>query len=322
MARPNLLVLAIILALAAQAQGAPRPLAVVAYRPEGTAGKLISLPVSVDGATPRWFVLDSGAPRSAVDVRLATELKLALLKVTREGGTGHGTVAAGHPGPIRLGIGGVTLPVADPLTLDMASVPIQADDRGLVGSELFTAFVVQVDPIRRTLALYDPGSFRPDAGDVKLPLGVDPEHRRFYLGAVLRVRPGLVVSHRLRIDTGSEDSVDDPIVAQALKTTRTASATGWGPTSRACPASTTPSRSAPIASTVSGVQAVICLRWGWSCYGASWSPMTRPTKPSISGLPPPCASRSRHHRRGLPLRNVAFLADVRSPFWARSVMTF
>ena len=228
MARSNLLVPAVVLSLATQAQGASVPLATVPYRPDGTAEKLISLPVSVDGAAPRWFVLDSGAPRSALDTRLAAELKLAPLEVTREGGTGHGTVAAGHPGPTRLGIGGVTLLVTDPLTLDLAGVPIQPTDRGLVGSELFTAFVVRVDPVRRTIALYNPSSFRPDMGSIKLPLHVDAEHRRFYVDAVLHVRPGLVVAHRLRVDTGSEDSVDDPIVAEAFKTTKTRLGNGLG----------------------------------------------------------------------------------------------
>lgn len=227
MARPLLPLLAAPLIVSASVP-ATSPLATIAYRPDGTAGKLIAIPVAVNGAVPRWFVLDTGAPRSALDTRLAAELKLTPARMTREGGTGRGTVAAGHPGALVLTVGGVRLPVNDPLTLDLAGVPISKTDRGLVGSELLSHYVVRIDPVQHRLALFDPRRFRPEPGDVRLPLGIDAEHRRFYINAALHVRPGMTVRHRLRIDTGSEDSIDDPIVRQARQVTTTQLGNGLG----------------------------------------------------------------------------------------------
>ena len=228
MPAPKKLLLATSLLLGAHPAPNSAPLATVSYRSDGTAKKLISLPVSVYGAPARWFILDTGAPRSALDNRLARDLKLQPVKTTREGGTGHGTVPAGHLRPLRLTIGKVSLPVADPLMLDMANVPIGPDNRGLIGSELLSAYVVQIDPTHHTVSIFDPSTFQPRRGDVRLPLGVDGERRRFYLDAVLQVRPGLTVTHRLRIDTGSEDSVDDPIVKQARRVTATQLGNGLG----------------------------------------------------------------------------------------------
>lgn len=170
--------------VSASTQPRVEPLTTITYRADGTAGKLITIPVRVNGAAPRWFVLDTGAPRSALDGRLAAELKLGSIRTSREGGTGHGTVAAGHPAPFDLSIGSVRLHVADPLTLDFAQVPISKEDRGLVGSELISSYVVRIDPVSRRLSIFDPRSFKPSPGDVRLPLGVDAERRRFYLDAV------------------------------------------------------------------------------------------------------------------------------------------
>jgi hypothetical protein len=226
--RPARLFLAVPFLLAGAAKADAVPLSEIPYRPDGTGGKLIALPVSLNGAAPHWFVLDTGAPRSAIDTRLAAELKLAPASITQEGGTGHGKVAAGHPGPVVLTIGTVSLPVSDPLTLDLATVPINSEDRGLVGSELLAKYVVRIDPIRHLLQVYDAGRFHPQADDVELPLGIDEEHRRFYVDAVLHVRAGLTVKHRLRIDTGSEDSIDDPIVKEAANVTATQLGNGLG----------------------------------------------------------------------------------------------
>ena len=208
--------------------GGSGPLLDIPYRSDGTAGKLITLPVSVNGAAPRPFVLDTGAPRSALDPRLAEELRLPSARSSQEGGTGHGTVEAGHPGPLQLAIGKLAFSVDDPLTLSLKEVPVAREDRGLIGSELISRYVVRIDPVFKRVQVFNPSRFKPGKADVALPLGIDGEGRRFYVAAKLHVRPGLTVEHRLRIDTGSEDSVNDPIVGQAKKTTATTLGNGIG----------------------------------------------------------------------------------------------
>jgi hypothetical protein len=189
------------------------PLTVIPYNPDGTSGNLITIPVSVNGGTPQWFSVDTGAPESVIDKRLADEMGLSSRSTTRISGTGAGTVPAGHVGTQKLTVGRISLHLSDPLILDLKGLPINQHDRGLVGSELFERYVVRLDPIHHTLAVFDPRTFRPNARDAVVPLSTDG--RRLYLNATLLVRPGLKVVHRLRIDTGSEDTVDDPIVSRS-----------------------------------------------------------------------------------------------------------
>ena len=207
-------------------QNCQLPLTVIHYRTDGTDHKLMTIPVSVNGSAPSWFVVDTGAPQSAFDTRLATDLGLAAKTTTQIGGTGHGTVPAGHPGPQTLGMGSLSLRVPDPQILDLKGVPISADDRGLVGSELFERYVVTVDTVHHSLSVFDPKTFKPDPHAVSLPVYTDG--KRLYLEATIFVKPGLKVIHRLRIDTGSEDSVDDPIVKEARTTQATTLGNGLG----------------------------------------------------------------------------------------------
>jgi hypothetical protein len=86
--------------------------------------------------------------------------------------------------------------------------------------------VVRIDGAKRTLTLYDPASFRPDGHGAALPLSTDGS--RLYLEATLWIRPGLKVVHKLRIDTGSEDSVNDPAVKLARVVQKTRLGNGLG----------------------------------------------------------------------------------------------
>jgi len=198
----------------------------IPYRRDGTAGKLIDIQVSVGGHAPQWFCVDTGAPHTVIDRRLADQLGLNAGPTTQLSGTGHGTVAAGHPGPQTLRIGAVSFASDDPTVVELKDVPINGEDRGLLGSELFEHYVVRIDGTRQTLTIFDPKTFQPDRRDTAVPLSTDGS--RLYVDATLSVRPGLKVKHRLRIDTGSEDSVDDPIVKQARTTQKTRLGNGLG----------------------------------------------------------------------------------------------
>jgi hypothetical protein len=202
------------------------PLATIAYRADGTDKRLLTIPVYLNDRGPFWFCVDTGAPQSVIDSRLAEQLHIDVSTSSEIHGTGQGTVTAGHPGPQQLRIGAVRLTVHDPVTLDLSTVPIDRGDRGLVGSELFERYVVTIDPMRRELSIYDPARFRPESTDEVLAMTGDG--KRLYVTAKLFVRPGLVVEHSLRIDTGSEDSVNDPIVRESTTTRSTTLGNGLG----------------------------------------------------------------------------------------------
>jgi hypothetical protein len=202
----------------------PAPVAAIPYRLDG---KLLDFQVSINGYAPVWFCLDSGAPHSVIDPRLAKILGLTVTPGGSVTGTGAGAVATGHVGPVTMTLAGAPpIPVADPWVIDLSGVPFAKDTLGLVGHELFANYVVRLDPLHGTLYLFDPKTFAQGPGGTTLPLIV--ENGKLFLEVGLDVNPQLRVRHKLRIDTGSEESVNDPIVAQARETRVTTLGQGLG----------------------------------------------------------------------------------------------
>jgi hypothetical protein len=87
--------------------------------------------------------------------------------------------------------------------------------RSLVGAELFEKFVVKIDPLESAFSVFDPVSFQYTGNGVSIPLVV--EGGKLFLEADLEVPAGKTVTHKLRIDTGSESSVNDEIVKQSAE---------------------------------------------------------------------------------------------------------
>jgi len=201
----------------------PAPLAVIHYWPDG---KLMCVPVRVNGSAPARFCIDSGARHSVIEPRLAAQLGLKALGQGHTTGTGQGAVPLATLEPVMLNVGGVRVHVDAPWRIDLSSVPIAKDTRGLLGFEAFDQYVLRFDPVQRTVAFFDRAHFTPPASGTVLPLIV--QNRGMYLDARLDVKPGLSVTHRLRIDLGSGESVNDEIVREAKVTRKTPLGGGLG----------------------------------------------------------------------------------------------
>jgi hypothetical protein len=201
---------------------APRPLAVIPIRPDG---HLMVLPVEIAGRQ-EWFTWDSGAPHLIIDPRLAKAIALSERQAGNVTGTGKGPVGIIHAAPVEIAIGGVRFTADDPWIIDLAGVPIPADIRGLIGADLLNRYVVQMNSQNHTLSLFAAGTYRPGRHETALPLIA--KDGKFYIDVALTVKPGLTVTHRLRIDTGSEESVNDPIMGEAPETRRTKLGGGLG----------------------------------------------------------------------------------------------
>ena len=206
--------------LAATPNGS-RPVAVVKYQLDD---KIILLPVSIRGRSV-WFAFDSGARHVIIDPRLARELRLKILRADTTRGAGVGEVPMQHSEAVSLRLGSATIRGDDPWIIDLSKVPIDKRVRGLVGPELLSQYVVQIDPRSREIKLFDPARFKTPRADA-VPLLVEGD--RLFTMATLDVKPGLSVTHKLRVDTGSGDSVNDPIVVQAKETRVTTLGNGLG----------------------------------------------------------------------------------------------
>lgn len=186
-----------------------RPLGSLEYRRDG---KLIMAEVRINGAGPYWFIVDSGASRSVIDPRLASELGLKIASQSSVTGTGTGAVAAAIAEPLRIALGGADY-ASEPYVIDLSGAPLPKEVRGLVGSELFARHVVRLDPTNRRLDWYAPDRVPPLGKSAFLPL--TSTGGKLYLPATIEPRAGILLKRELRIDTGSESSVNDPSAASA-----------------------------------------------------------------------------------------------------------
>lgn len=182
------------------------------YRSDGT---LFMVPVSVNGAEPAWFTVDSGASHSVLDTRLVDAQRLTRLGPGATTGVGAGSVNLTRIAPTRFAVGPLTYTVQEPWEIGLSELSLPPDTRGLLGSELFKTYVVRIDPDAKSITIYDPARFDP-GDEAWIPLIVQGD--RLYVDVILEPRPGIRTTSRARVDTGSTSSVNDPAAREAAET--------------------------------------------------------------------------------------------------------
>jgi len=176
-------------------------------------GQLMVVEARIDKAAPVLFMLDSGASHTVFDPTFAKELGLETKKAPPTTGTGSGTVAKSHTRAVVMKLGEVKVDLAEPWVIDLSNAPMPRTIRGLIGAELFKTFVVRMDPVQSKITVFDSASYHHEGDAVSIPLVVEGD--KLFLEAELEVPDGRIVKHKLRIDTGSESSVNDEIVRES-----------------------------------------------------------------------------------------------------------
>jgi Aspartyl protease len=189
-------------------------------------GKSLYAPVRIADRGPFWFDIDTGAYHTVLDTSLARELGLKPIGMTSSGGTGEGKVPVERLAPVDMSIGSVKLKVAEPWAIDLSHVGNPKWMRGLVGIEFLEAFVVQIDPNTATVRFFDPGKFEKPRGAVALP--IEDVNHRLFMSVTIDVNESETVTRRVRIDTGSDDSVGDESAARAHNVRSTTLGHGLG----------------------------------------------------------------------------------------------
>jgi hypothetical protein len=189
-------------------------------------GQLMMVRVRINDTDPSWFVVDTGAPHTIFDPTFAQALGLKVESAAPVTGTGTGKVTKSKTGPATMALNDVKIDLPEPWVIDLSKVPIPKTVKGLVGAELFEKFVVKIDPLESAFSVFDPASFRYAGNGASIPLIV--EGGKLFLEATLEVPAGKMVTHKLRIDTGSESSVNDEIVQQSAELRRSTLGGGLG----------------------------------------------------------------------------------------------
>ena len=127
---------------------------------------------------------------------------------------------------MRFGIGPSVTTVALAKLVDLSTVSLPMKCAGLLGAKLFAKYVVHIDPARHTIALFDPNTFTYTG--VGKPLPLELTNSRLYVRVALVIRPDATSGRRLRVDTGSEDAIDDDTVWSSPTLQKTTLGNGLG----------------------------------------------------------------------------------------------
>jgi hypothetical protein len=214
--------LVLVLSFAA-APVAPRPVAVIPFTDNG---KLVSLRVRVGQSPARPFTLDSGASASVIDTGVAAKLRMQPSGFRAGTGAGAGKVrfALYHDVSLGLGMARWVAPTVYGVSLGQAGTTLRED--GLVGSDVFFRYVVDIDYARHRVTVYEPKTFRYAGRGVAVPLSIAKHVSRADVTVKVAGREPQV--RRLLIDSGSEDFVDDTVVGTSTAPKRQISTTGLG----------------------------------------------------------------------------------------------
>jgi len=134
--------------------------------------------VTINGSTPRWFILDTGCSGGSVIARrCADELKLELSEpVSTHLGAGAGVsvgVATTPDVTLSLASDTMSVPALRVFPLDHVSPYEGRRVEGLLGEDFMRGHVVTIDYARQTLRVFEPASFQVPAGGVTIPIRLE-----------------------------------------------------------------------------------------------------------------------------------------------------
>ena len=190
------------------------------------AGKLMLVQATINNSEAVTFVVDTGASHTVFDPKFAKQLGLETKSAASTKGTGSGDVEKSHAPAVTMILNGFKVDVPEPWVIDLSKAPLPAEVKGLVGAELFKTYTVTIDPAKFSLTVFDPASYRHSSEGASIPLIVEGD--KLFLEATLEVPAGRTVRHKLRIDTGSESSVNDEIARQSEEVRKSTLGGGLG----------------------------------------------------------------------------------------------
>lgn len=193
---------------------------------------LVFVPVQLNKAPQRWFVLDTGSSRMLIEKKLARELAIPLDGHRSIGGAGTGRVPIEFVRHVRFEVPGLAMPDVEFAAADLTALEalVGRPIEGIIGYDFFASNVVAVDYETNTLTVTAQDTFAPPADAEKIPMTFDKKWIR--VRAVLAL-PGIAtVEDLFLIDSGSKDEADHPAVARASGRVSTNVGQGLGKSAR------------------------------------------------------------------------------------------
>lgn len=179
---------------AATQSGTQRPVSTLGF-PWPAYGQ-IELPVSVQGADPLAFLLDTGAEYSIVSSALAGRLGLATVR----------QLGRDFADDVTLTFGGITMSGQRVMVMPFDSYRRQGRAiEGLIGFDFFARYVVDVDFEKAAIVVWRPGHVVESAASAPLPFEFVRRLPVVRVQLVFPSRPPLTA--RLLVDTGASQAI-------------------------------------------------------------------------------------------------------------------
>ena len=171
---------------------------------EVTSYGLIFLRTRVNDSQPLWFALDSGASFPfVIDIRRARALGLKLQDhLTFEGGAGPGTYEAARTRGVSISLTGLKFAdqTLNVIALDSIEAQTGRPLDGLVGIDLFTRYVVEIDYFGKKISLFDPKTYTYSGAGTSIPLTLHDGH--FFVPAKIEMPGHPPLEGQFLVDTG------------------------------------------------------------------------------------------------------------------------
>lgn len=172
---------------------------------------LVIIPVVVNDAIPLHFVVDTGVRTAIITDRSYTDLLKVdyVRRLTMVGADGITPVNALVAQNISLRLPGVIGTAQSVLVLEedylLLSKTLGSDVHGIIGYELFSRYVVELDYQTSTMTLHDPRHFKPKKRFSVFDLSI--EDTKPYMQARVELQDSTEVNCKLLIDTGASHAM-------------------------------------------------------------------------------------------------------------------
>ncbi len=172
---------------------------------------LIVIPVILNHRMPLRFVLDTGVRTSILTDRTFTDILNISYnrKIPLVGADGDRQIAAYVANGISLKLPGVMGQGQALLVLEEDYLQLKnylgTEVHGILGYELFSRFIVEIDYQSKLLILHEPYSYKPKRNRKVIPLEV--QDTKPYIHTNLKLQDGTSIPAKLMIDTGASHSL-------------------------------------------------------------------------------------------------------------------
>ena len=175
--------------------------------------KQIFVKVAINGAAPAWFIVDSGASGCVIDTAVAKRLGLKTEGEGRSTGAGKGSVEITFTKDVTYRFAAASFEVPSSYVIDLSGQrTLQGRDvAGILGYDFFTHWVVDFDFEAGVMTLHDPAAFKPFSNVIPFTL-VKKTPR---IKVLITPAKNKWMTREVLVDSGSQDAVDDDVLAQS-----------------------------------------------------------------------------------------------------------